>query len=344
MKTKRAEWWRWVIYRETRADWTIIATKQAKSTEKQWAIHKEEQILRYLNKHAIDFVPKLVKRPESTASDWSPVQWWFSDWSFSYLWIEWVHFDTYRSGASLTKRKKIVHKLLDCCRKLDTLWVMHWELKDPRSNVLVTPDEQVRIIDFERWSFTKQGPKNLRHLAQRLAKQWYLSRHTLQELATLNTPEETFHYLFTNLSMNITKNPTLNIFLAIWVILWADLITKWIFYTQEYLSSVSFITPILNTWAWWSVPIPLPIIIGLSSILIVWLYFLVDKNNRFERSLLILVGWWALGNLIDRIVFWWVRDFIDLWFRPVFNLADVAISVWSLLFIYYLLLYSRHGK
>ena len=38
-----------------------------------------------------------------------------------------------------------------------------------------------------------------------------------------------------------------------------------------------------------------------------------------------LVAAGALGNLIDRIAFGWVRDFIDFHIWPVFNVADVLI-------------------
>ena len=47
---------------------------------------------------------------------------------------------------------------------------------------------------------------------------------------------------------------------------------------------------------------------------------------------LILAG--ALGNLIDRVMFGYVIDFLDLRIWPVFNVADSAISISALLLAY----------
>lgn len=50
----------------------------------------------------------------------------------------------------------------------------------------------------------------------------------------------------------------------------------------------------------------------------------------------------ALGNLIDRLRFGYVIDFIDFRFWPVFNLADMAITSGVLLLAYHLLF--RDGR
>lgn len=49
----------------------------------------------------------------------------------------------------------------------------------------------------------------------------------------------------------------------------------------------------------------------------------------------------AVGNLIDRVRFNYVVDFIDLRVWPVFNLADSAITVGIVLLAYYLLFCDR---
>lgn len=43
----------------------------------------------------------------------------------------------------------------------------------------------------------------------------------------------------------------------------------------------------------------------------------------------------ALGNLIDRIRFGAVTDFIDLRVWPIFNLADTALTIGALLFLWW---------
>ncbi|MFQ5475139.1 MAG: signal peptidase II [Candidatus Nanoarchaeia archaeon] len=34
-----------------------------------------------------------------------------------------------------------------------------------------------------------------------------------------------------------------------------------------------------------------------------------------------------MGNLVDRIQFNYVIDYLDIWFWPVFNIADIALTV-----------------
>jgi signal peptidase II len=57
---------------------------------------------------------------------------------------------------------------------------------------------------------------------------------------------------------------------------------------------------------------------------------------------LILSG--ALGNLIDRIRFGSVVDFIDFYFWPTFNVADIAISTGACLLIIKLLFIDAKSK
>lgn len=58
--------------------------------------------------------------------------------------------------------------------------------------------------------------------------------------------------------------------------------------------------------------------------------FLILKHKTFTKSMqpilgLILGG--ALGNLVDRVFYGAVIDFIDFHFWPVFNVADAAVSI-----------------
>lgn len=59
-------------------------------------------------------------------------------------------------------------------------------------------------------------------------------------------------------------------------------------------------------------------------------FFHRSKTTQIFLSL-ILSG--AIGNLIDRIRFGYVIDFLDLRIWPVFNLADAAITVGTILLI-----------
>jgi signal peptidase II len=79
----------------------------------------------------------------------------------------------------------------------------------------------------------------------------------------------------------------------------------------------------------------------LISILVIAFIFHNLKNKKnsviFKLSLSLILGG-AIGNLIDRLRFGFVIDFLDLRIWPVFNLADSAITIaalllsWDLLF------------
>lgn len=84
---------------------------------------------------------------------------------------------------------------------------------------------------------------------------------------------------------------------------------------------------------------------GYGSFLIVFsvicvlalLYFLMREtlaNSPLKKiaSLLIISG--ALGNMIDRIYYGFVIDFLDFRVWPVFNLADMVISIGVVLVIW----------
>lgn len=68
----------------------------------------------------------------------------------------------------------------------------------------------------------------------------------------------------------------------------------------------------------------------LSAFITVWL-FKLPKNKQWIALALVLILGGALGNLVDRIHNGFVIDFIQLyyktWYWPVFNIADLAISI-----------------
>jgi signal peptidase II len=67
-----------------------------------------------------------------------------------------------------------------------------------------------------------------------------------------------------------------------------------------------------------------------SVFIFVWLRKL-DSSRRREAVAWALVLGGALGNLIDRILYGYVIDFLDVyvgdWHWPAFNVADSAITV-----------------
>lgn len=87
----------------------------------------------------------------------------------------------------------------------------------------------------------------------------------------------------------------------------------------------------------------------LTSLVAITLIFLnLNQHKHKKISLyslalgLILSG--AIGNLIDRLFFGYVVDFLDFRIWPVFNLADSAITVGAVLLGYILLTEGKSRK
>lgn len=72
------------------------------------------------------------------------------------------------------------------------------------------------------------------------------------------------------------------------------------------------------------------------------------KRSRYLRALVAVLFAGAAGNLIDRIAFGFVRDFIDFrlfdFWKWVFNIADAALVVGAILMAVYLLFFYRDKK
>ena len=79
------------------------------------------------------------------------------------------------------------------------------------------------------------------------------------------------------------------------------------------------------------------IILSLIAIVIIIRYINTFKNTIFNRIGLGLLLGGILGNLSDRILFGYVKDFISLYIFgysfPVFNIADICIVVGVIILI-----------
>ncbi len=76
------------------------------------------------------------------------------------------------------------------------------------------------------------------------------------------------------------------------------------------------------------------------TIILVYSRHLPSDQHLVKLSLGLQLGG-ALGNLIDRLRYGYVIDFIDFKVWPVFNLADSAITIGIALLIYHLLREER---
>jgi len=72
-----------------------------------------------------------------------------------------------------------------------------------------------------------------------------------------------------------------------------------------------------------------------TFILLTVLLLMRMEKNRGSLAALALVFAGGFSNLVDRILFGCVRDFIDFVIFPVFNFADVFISLGVALVIYF---------
>ena len=76
--------------------------------------------------------------------------------------------------------------------------------------------------------------------------------------------------------------------------------------------------------------------IVVSIVIVVWLWRIFMENRILAWGLvLVLAG--AVGNLIDRIRYQYVIDFINVhyhdWYFPAFNIADMSITLGAFLLI-----------
>ena len=73
-----------------------------------------------------------------------------------------------------------------------------------------------------------------------------------------------------------------------------------------------------------------------SIIVIIVIFYYLKKIIENEKALLFAIGLLlggTIGNLIDRVFYGVVTDFIDFRIWPVFNLADSAVSISVILLI-----------
>lgn len=81
-----------------------------------------------------------------------------------------------------------------------------------------------------------------------------------------------------------------------------------------------------------------------SIVLIIFIFYSYPRRNKILRSALVMIIAGAIGNLIDRMVLGYVRDFVyfELIDFAIFNFADSFLTIGTaLLIIYILFFYSK---
>lgn len=107
-----------------------------------------------------------------------------------------------------------------------------------------------------------------------------------------------------------------------------DLISKHLIFAADI--DTQLITPLINTGGAWSLNISIPIIIAFTAFACAAMIYLLQKKHISSWAFVFLFAG-ALGNVYDRIIFHGVRDRIHIGVFPVFNLADVMITIGVLL-------------
>ncbi|MVW80405.1 lipoprotein signal peptidase [Bordetella sp. 02P26C-1] len=84
-----------------------------------------------------------------------------------------------------------------------------------------------------------------------------------------------------------------------------------------------------------------------ASVVIVWLLRRNTNQPRFCWALTLILGG-ALGNVIDRVAYGHVVDFLlfywNDWYYPAFNIADIGITCGAVLLVLDELLRARKGR
>jgi len=130
------------------------------------------------------------------------------------------------------------------------------------------------------------------------------------------------------------------------IILWliTDLVSKYfasIFLDGkvQILWDFLYLYHIKNDGIAFSIDVPFLKIVTIVLILGIFYYYFKEEKNKQSRLVdisfgLILAG--AIWNGIERVLYSQVTDFIAVRWFAIFNIADSFITIWAILYIYYL--------
>lgn len=328
-----AQWRRGVITKFTE-DGVTYAEKTARFAYTRGAIAKEAVIVAHLDQFSLWFRPRLAHRRDD---------------GFVYHRVEGTELQVLRDDMDLSQRQDIIAQLLDVALQLDQLGVVHGELQRPTSNVLVQDDGRLMLLDFERGTLGDYSGKNLKAIWQWLLALGIVDVETLRSLSRRDVDglhqwlaERVSDFFAADSADSTLPLPQPVHVRSVWEYLWVfgsivlwvglDQATKWRFYDLELWSHFWFLTPTFNPWSAWSLSIDLSILIAFG-VVVVLVMSLMWYYRRVGPWLFILMAAGAVGNLIDRMFWWGVRDFVDLQYWPIFNLADVYLTGALVLYI-----------
>ncbi len=119
--------------------------------------------------------------------------------------------------------------------------------------------------------------------------------------------------------------------------------------TVEVIPNLFSLTYVENRGAAFGIMSDMRWIFIVFSIIVIFALFVIlfrykVKNKLFLTAVVLLIGG-GIGNLIDRILYGFVIDYLSLsFFPPVCNFADYCITAGTVLLLIYLLFYSKFFK
>ena len=135
--------------------------------------------------------------------------------------------------------------------------------------------------------------------------------------------------------------PTSMFFLISLLVLSVDQITKILIRTQikegtsiEVIPNILYFTHATNTGASFSMLTNYSFLLTIIAVLVIIGIFIFYKKIPFQyRTAAALILGGTAGNLIDRLQYGTVTDFINVQIWPIFNIADSAITIAAILLI-----------
>lgn len=150
--------------------------------------------------------------------------------------------------------------------------------------------------------------------------------------------------------VNVNKGEDIMIIIVTFLVFLLDMLSKIVVInfleleeSVKIIDKFLYLTYVRNTGAAWSIlSNNTYIVLGISLIIIIGIIWYIIKNkidNKFEKIAYSLILGGAIGNFVNRIIYGYVIDFIDIkifgYDYPIFNLADVFIVIGVILLIIY---------
>ena len=143
----------------------------------------------------------------------------------------------------------------------------------------------------------------------------------------------------------------IKIIVSIIIVLVMDLVTKHFLFDVEYFNLIPNVISIAtnggNDGAAWNIMSGQTVTLIIISVLMIvalfiYNHFVKNKNTFYCFAFGFMIGG-ALGNLVDRIMLSYVRDFIflDFWPSfPIFNLADSFLCIGTAMLAIFLIFFN----